>query len=316
MSLSSCPKPPLYVITGPTAAGKSAIAFEMAKKLNCTIISADSLQVYKHLNIGTAKPTEQMMNEVVHHCVDELEITEEYNAFLFRNRAAEIKKENDIQGVPTIICGGTGLFIDAFIYNFSCSLPTDKSLRAKLQKQADEEGVESLYTLLKQKDPNYAMRITKGDRQKILRALEVISLSGQSFSALQQEQNKKKEASLQTELRYIVVTQEREQLYERINMRVNKMFEEGLLEEVQSLSAAGYNRNLKPLKSIGYRELFSYLAGECSLKRAREEIQKNSRHLAKRQLTWHRRKEFAEWIDSSNLTLEEVINIIFTLKTP
>ncbi len=307
-------RPPLYVITGPTASGKSAIAFEMAGKLNTSIISADSLQIYKHLNIGTAKPSVEMRQEVVHHCVDELEVDEEYNAFLFRNRADKVKKENDASGLPTLICGGTGLFIDAFIYGFSCSLPTDKELRSSLHEEARTLGVEALFERLRREDPAYAGRITKGDRQKIIRALEVISLSGKTFSTFQEEQNKKRKLSLPPELRYIVITQERTQLYNRINRRVDEMFQQGLTEEVKALLDAGYNTNLKPLRSIGYKETIACLEGKCSPEEAKEAIKQNSRHLAKRQLTWHRRKEFARYVDVSNISTDKVTEDILSLK--
>lgn len=292
------------IITGPTAVGKSNTALIVAEELGLEIISADSLQVYKELNIGTSKPSKAERAQVPHHCINIVKPDEEFNANLFAKTAKRLQAENQAKGKHTLICGGTGLFIEAFLYNFDCSIPADEKIREEITKLLEEKGIEKLFTLLQEKDPEYAARITTGDRQKLIRALEVEQITGKPFSSFHRN---KLEMQLDPSVLYIVLTQERKKLYERINARVDQMMKEGLYEEVISLLEKGYERDLKSLKSIGYRELIACHFGEISRDEAIEKIKQHSRKLAKRQFTWHRRHKEAISIDIDEQNPVEVI---------
>ncbi|MBF0273620.1 MAG: tRNA (adenosine(37)-N6)-dimethylallyltransferase MiaA [Nitrospinae bacterium] len=296
------------IITGPTAVGKTEVAIGLALRLEIDIISSDSLQVYKKLNIGTSKPTEKELKKVHHHCIDIVEPDEEFNASFFAEISEKLEEKNRRKGNITLLCGGTGLFIDAFLNDYSCSIPSNKNVREKYNQLAKEKGVEKLYEELKKIDAVYAERITLKDRQKIVRAMEVYEITGNRFSFYHGQKSSRNN----NETLYVVLHQGRKELYERINQRVEKMMEAGFIDEVKSLIKSGYNRELKPLKSIGYNELIAHYFGEISLDEAIEKIKTNSRRLAKRQLTWHRRRSDAVYIDIDEIKnpVEHILGLI------
>lgn len=301
-------EPKTIIITGPTAVGKSNTALILAEQLGLEIISADSLQVYKQLNIGTSKPSEAELARVLHHCINIVEPDEEFNANLFSKITKKLQKENQKKNKHTLLCGGTGLFIEAFLHDFECSIPSDEKVREEITKLGEERGLEYLYGILQEKDSKYAKKVTAGDRQKIVRALEVEQITGKPFSSFHRDREKE---PVDPSVHYIVLSQERKKLYDRINARVDQMMDEGFYEEVVSLLKKGYGRELKALKSIGYNELIAYHFGEITREEAVKKIKQNSRRLAKRQFTWHRRHKEAIVIDIDEQNpVEEILKLL------
>ncbi len=298
---------PLILICGPTGVGKSSLSVKLAKRIGGEIISADSVQVYKGLNIGSAKITKEEMAGVPHYLTDVLEPDESFGVDIFQKMAkeaiSEIYKNNHIP----IVCGGTAFYIQALLYDidFTEEEALDHTYRDSLLKMGETlEGSKELWERLNSIDPEYAGITHFNNVKRVARALEYHYNTGRLFSQYNREQANRKSSYNHT---YFAITDNREALYERINMRVDKMAEEGLVEEVRELLNQGYSSNLNSLSSIGYKEICSYLSGECSYEEALENIKKNSRHYAKRQLTWLRRERDVIFVNREKFESEEAI---------
>ena len=301
-------KKPLVVIVGPTAVGKSEVAIELAKKINGEIVSCDSRQVYEHLNIGTAKPTKEERKKIPHHLIDIIKPHEEFNAFLYAQKAHKtISKIHRKRKIP-ILVGGSGLYLRAVINGIFPGAGKNKEIRKRLEKFSSG----TLYKRLKEADPKTALRLHPHDKVRIIRALEVYELTGQLISALQKVSKGKKP---DYDLTMIGLKRKREELYKRINRRVEEMIEEGLVKEVKDLLKRGFSKDLIALKGLGYREIIGYLDGEYDLKEAIRLLKRNSRRFAKRQLTWFNKDRRIHWIeiaekDSANRVASQITNIV------
>ncbi|WP_062050866.1 tRNA (adenosine(37)-N6)-dimethylallyltransferase MiaA [Bacillus sp. JCM 19034] len=289
-------KDKLLVIVGPTAVGKTALSIELAKRYHGEIISGDSMQVYKGMDIGTAKATVEEQQGIPHHLIDIKNPTEPYSVADFQSAAMPfITTINNKKKVP-ILVGGTGLYVNAVIHQYELHKKQgDNDLRHKLEQLAVENGSMHVYKLLQEADPVSAKQIHPNNVRRVIRALELTKVTGIPFS----EQQKEEEMESPYDLVYLALTMDRDQLYERINKRVDLMMEQGLLEEVTRLYRQGI-QNCQSVQAIGYKELYQYLDGEISLEAAIDLLKKNSRHYAKRQLTWFRNKTDATWFDMSN----------------
>lgn len=290
-------KKPFVIIGGPTACGKTSLSIELAKKINGEIISADSMQVYRYMDIGTAKVTEEEKQGVPHYLVDELYPDEEYNVMVFQQKARAYMRDIWEKGKIPILVGGTGFYINALLFdNDFTETENDTSFREACYAQAEKEGVEALFARLKEVDPEYAQTIHANNVKRVSRALEYHYLTGEKFSVHNAEQKVK---SSPYNAAVIILTMEREKLYERINHRVDLMMEQGLLQEVKGLLDHGYHAGLVSMQGLGYKEFIPYFQGECTLKEAVEQLKKGTRHFAKRQLTWFRRQIDGLWVDLS-----------------
>jgi len=277
-------KPQLIVISGPTGSGKTSLSIRLAQALNCSILSADSRQVFKEMRIGSAAPEESQLNEVPHYFIGSKRIQDPFNAGIFEQEALEtlatLFKENPIQ----IVCGGTGLYIDALLNGFDELPESDPEIRKELDIIFTHSGIEALQIELQNLDPVYYAQVDIHNPQRIMRALEVIRKTGLPYSSLR----KKKMAERDFTVVYLATDLVRETLYANINARTEKMIEQGWLKEAEELYP---HRKLNALQTVGYKELFAYFDGEISLDRAIELIQQNTRRYAKRQLTWLRNKQ-------------------------
>lgn len=283
----------LLVIAGPTAVGKSSIAMKIAKELSTDIISCDSAQVYKYMDIGTAKPTQQERAEVKHHLVDYVMPDEEYSAVRYKDDCDSVIRRLFEQGKVPLIVGGTGMYLNAVLYemSFGSAYKSDK-IREELQRLLKEKGSDYLYDMLKEIDYETALMLHKNDVKRIIRAIEIFKLSGKKKSEQTENFTKKK----RYRFHFVVLNCDRKYLYERINRRVDDMMEKGLLQEVERLVAMGY-KYCKSLQAIGYKELLDYLDGKYTLDQAVEKIKQFTRNYAKRQLTWFRKVPDAVWYD-------------------
>ncbi len=290
-------KKPLLIVAGPTGCGKSAISVDIAKMIGAEIISADSVAVYKYLDIGSAKPTTEQMQGIRHHLVDILSPDEYFGVDRFVTLASEAIKEIYEKGSIPIIVGGTHFYIQALLYgiDFDTEGEHDDSFRNECYETAsDEKGIMSLYERLLDVDPEYAHSVHPNNVKRVIRALEYHHYSGEKFSKYNEEQSKK---TSDYNFVYTALNMERAALYQRIDKRVDMMIDSGLEDEVRSILGMGYDRNINSLSSIGYKEMIAYINGECDLEKAIEDIKKNSRHLAKRQLTWLKRENDVHIID-------------------
>lgn len=270
------------VILGPTAVGKSAMALEIAEKLQWEILSCDSRQVYRKMDIGTAKPSRSQQERVTHWLVDILDPSESYSAFGFAKEALQIIRERAACGKTVLICGGTGLYFKCLSEGLSAPVDSDPLIREKLMMEAQSDGVSSLYNQLQAKDPDSAARIHPNDLQRIVRALTVYYQTGMPFSEIRRE----KKAAEDLEFKVVKLTCDRQWLYERINNRVIEMINNGLWDEFLGLIKQGYHEKSPGLQCVGYKELFAHYYGKCSIAEAIAFIQQNSRRYAKRQITW------------------------------
>jgi tRNA dimethylallyltransferase len=294
----------ILTILGPTASGKTKVSLEIADKINGEIISADSRQVYKFMDIGTAKPSLEQRKRIPHHLIDIVEPDKYFSAADYSTRARRAIKEILSRGKEPLIVGGSGLYLRALFKGFFKGPGRDENLRRKLKEKAEKFGTESLYQELKEKDPEAAEKIGPHNLVRIIRALEVYELSGQRISELQK---KGEYPSREFEFIKIGLKIDREKLYQRIDQRVEDMISSGLVDEVESLKIRGYDLSLAPLRTFGYKEIFQYLEGEISLDEAKEKIKLNTRHFAKRQLTWFRKEEGTIWIEAEKKNLENEI---------
>ena len=296
---------PLLILAGPTAVGKSDISVKVAKAFGGECISADSIQVYKGLTIGSGKITEEEMEGVPHHLLDILDPKEDYDASAFQRMARE--KVEDIyrrERLP-ILVGGTGFYIQAMLRDIDFQEEDEaekERLRSKLEKEMEERGSIALHEELKWVDPVSAEEIHPHNRQRIMRALEYFYLHK---SPISKHNQKEKEKEALYDSLFLVLNRNREDLYEGINARVEKMFQDGLVSEVEAFSNKGYTEHSPGFKGIGYRELFPYLRGECSLSECKSLIQQNSRHYAKRQLTWFKREKNTIFVEAENFQSRE-----------
>ena len=288
-------KKPLIVLTGPTAAGKTELSIALAKKLNGAIISADSMQVYKYMNIGSAKIRPEEMQGVRHYLVDVLDPREEFHVARFQQMAKEALEEIYRNGQLPIVVGGTGFYIQALLKDIDFDESSGElPCRKELEETARREGGAVLYERLKQVDPESAEAIHPNNVKRVIRALEFYQETGQPISLHNREQKEKQPPYTYA---YFVLNDDRARLYERIDRRVDRMVEQGLVEEVRWLKEHGYDRSLVSMQGLGYKELFPYLDGTCSLEEAVEIIKRDTRHFAKRQITWFKREPDVIWLN-------------------
>ncbi|MCR5129002.1 MAG: tRNA (adenosine(37)-N6)-dimethylallyltransferase MiaA [Lachnospiraceae bacterium] len=293
-------KSPLIIIAGPTATGKSAAAVKVAKEIGGEVISADSMQVYRGMDIGSAKITEEEMQGVPHHLIDVLDPTEDFNVTIFQKMAKEAMRGIYDRGHIPIICGGTGFYIQSVLYDIDFTTEdTDFAYRHSLEKLAEEKGTAVLYEMLKEVDPASCESIHENNVKRVIRALEYYHETGQPISAHNAEQRDKEEAY---DTMFFVITDERAEMYERIDRRVEQMMAAGLVEEVQRLKDMGIPRTAVSMQGLGYKEIYDCLNGECTTEEAVYTIQRDTRHFAKRQLTWFKREPSVIWIDRSVYT--------------
>lgn len=300
-------KPIVYVIGGPTASGKSKLAVELAKKVNGEIISADSMQIYKEMNIGTAKVNKEEMQGVQHYLVDFVSPDERYSVSNFKKDAEKAIEEILEKGKTPIVVGGTGLYIDSLIYGIEFqNEEVDLEYREKLNKIADEKGLESLYKKAQEIDPEAMKKISINDRKRIIRVLEIYHKTGKTKTE-QELQSRKNEVKY--EYKVFAITMDREKLYERIEKRVDFMIEQGLIEEVKKILEK-YHTFPTAMQGLGYKEVVEYLEGSCTKEEMIEKIKKETRHYAKRQLTWFRKNKETIWLDGEKSTDENVSIIL------
>ena len=306
-------KKPLIVIGGPTACGKTGFSIKLAKEIDGEIISADSMQVYRYMDIGTAKVTPEEADGVPHYLIDEFDPDEEYNVMLFQQKAKAYMEQIWAKGKVPILVGGTGFYINALLYdNDFTETENDTTYREECYKLAQEQGPEVLFERLKAVDPEYAEIMHANNVKRVTRALEYHYLTGQKFSEHNAEQ---KEKETPYDAAVIILNMDREKLYERIELRIDIMMEQGLLEEVKSLLDKGYTPDLVSMQGIGYKEFIPYFNGECSLEEAVIQLKTNTRRFAKRQLTWFRRQIDGLWVDLTTASGEDVMgNVMDYLK--
>ena len=300
-------KIPVIVVAGATASGKTALAIDIAKSVNGEIVSADSMQIYKYMDIGTAKPTENERKECPHHLIDFVEPDCDFSVADYVKLAHEKILDITNRGKMPIICGGTGLYINSVINDVDFGeYENDYSVRNRLTEMLEKDGVDALIERLREIDPVSAKRLHPNNTKRIIRAIEFYEISGVPIS-VHQEMTKQRESRYEPLM--FMINLDREVLYERINRRVDIMVEDGLIDEVSSLMERGYSRELNSMQGIGYKEVISSLYKEVSLDCAIDMIKQNSRRYAKRQLTWFRRDERINMLDSLNAS-EKAIEII------
>lgn len=285
---------PIICIAGPTASGKTSLAVELAKELNGEVVSCDSMQVYRRMDIGTAKPTVDEMQGIPHHMIDVAEPDEDFSVSRYCRLASPIVDDIVARGKTAIIAGGTGLYMDSLIRGNAFAPFPATGVREKLEAQADAEGMEAMLNWLRSVDPESAARLHPSDRKRIIRALEVYLETGQTIT----EHNRKTQEipPKYTPLWLGLDFADRSELYRRIDLRVESMLEMGLIAEIKNLLASGIPAKCTALQAIGYKEFVNALNGEETILQAAEEVKKSSRHYAKRQLTWFRRNQAMHWL--------------------
>lgn len=294
---------PLVILTGPTAVGKTALSIKLASEIGGEIISADSMQVYRQMDIGSAKIKPEEMGGIPHHLIDILEPEEEFNVCLFEKLALEAMEQIYERGHIPVVVGGTGFYIQALLYQIDFTEEeTDTAFRDKLWQLGEEKGNHYLHELLRKVDPESAEEIHENNRKRVIRALEFYENCGKPISTHNKEQRQKTSAYNSC---YFVLTDDRKKLYERIESRVDQMLSKGLVDEVRTLKERGCNASMVSMQGLGYKEILEYLDGRCSLLEAVEKIKKETRHFAKRQLTWFRREKDVIWIDKQAFAYDE-----------
>lgn len=296
-------KKPLIILTGPTAVGKTKLSIALAKAVNGEIISADSMQVYQYMDIGSAKIKKEEMQGVPHYLIDVLKPEEEFHVVRFQEMAKQAMEEIYAKGKIPILTGGTGFYIQAVVKDIDFSENTEKSeIRSRLEKLAREQGCEYLHQKLLEVDPDSAKKIHANNVKRVIRALEYYELTGEKIS-LHNEREAAKESPYC--YAYFVLNDLREKLYQRIDARVDEMLKEGLIQEVEKLSKMGYTRNMVSMQGLGYKEILAYLEGECSLEEAVYILKRDTRHFAKRQITWFKREPDVIWVDKPEFGYED-----------
>lgn len=293
----------LIVLTGPTAVGKTSLSIALAKAVDGEIISADSMQVYKYMNIGTAKITEEEKCGIPHFLIDELEPDEEFNVTIFKNKVMGYIEDIKSRGKVPIIVGGTGFYIQSVIYDINFNeYGDDSKVRKKYEAMAETLGKSELHKKLALVDREYADSVSENNVKKVVRALTFFEMTGEKLS----EHNKReRERSSPFDFAYFVLTMDRKKLYERIDKRVDLMFDMGLVDEVKALMAKGYDKSLVSMQGIGYKEVIDYLSGKTSLEECIDIIKRDTRHFAKRQLTWFKREKVVTYIDKDEFDAED-----------
>lgn len=290
-------KKPMVILTGPTAVGKTALSIELAKRINGAVISADSMQVYKHMDIGSAKIMPEEMQGIKHYLIDEFEPDEEFHVVRFVERAKQCLEEIYADGKIPIIAGGTGFYIQALLYDIDFTEQEgDPAYRASLEQLAVKQGADYLHGMLRTVDPASADAIHANNIKRVIRALEFYHLSG---SRISEHNEKERQKTSPYNFAYFVLTDDRAHLYERIDRRVDLMVEQGLVDEVRHLKDMGYHKEMVSMQGLGYKEILSYLDGEMTLEEAIYIIKRETRHFAKRQLTWFRRERDVIWFDKA-----------------
>ena len=290
-------KKPMVILTGPTAVGKTALSIELAKRIHGAVISADSMQVYKHMDIGSAKIMPEEMQGIKHYLIDEFEPDEEFHVVRFVERAKQCLEEIYADGKIPIIAGGTGFYIQALLYDIDFTEQEgDPAYRASLEQLAIKQGADYLHGMLRTVDPASADAIHANNIKRVIRALEFYHLSG---SRISEHNEKERQKTSPYNFAYFVLTDDRAHLYERIDRRVDLMVEQGLVDEVRHLKDMGYHKEMVSMQGLGYKEILSYLDGEMTLEEAIYIIKRETRHFAKRQLTWFRRERDVIWFDKA-----------------
>lgn len=288
-------KRPLVILTGPTAVGKTSLSIQLAKQLHAEIISADSMQIYKYMDIGSAKIKPAEMEGIRHYLVDELMPDEEFNVVIFQQKAKTAMQEIYKRGKIPLIVGGTGFYIQAVLYDIDFkSTKEETAYRDSLEQLAADHGAQYLHDMLQSVDAPSAEAIHCNNVKRVIRALEYYHQTGSPISVHNETERQKASPYA---FCYFVLNDERERLYEKIDKRVDLMMQEGLLNEVMRLKAMGYDRTLISMQGLGYKELLAYLEGEYPLEEAVRIIKRDTRHFAKRQLTWFRREKEVTWIE-------------------
>lgn len=304
-------KTPIIILTGPTAVGKTDLSINLAKKINAEIISADSMQIYEYMDIGSAKVDFDEMDGIKHYLIDEVKPDYPFSVSEFQQRANKYIKQITDKGKKVIVTGGTGLYLNSLIYNMDFAKnDANNVLRDQLAKELEKYGIDYMHDKLKELDEESANRIHKNNTKRVIRAIEV-ALSGNKMNDFSSDLkfNENYEPII------IILNRDRQHLYERINKRVDIMFEKGLVDEVKNLLNLGYTKDMISMQGIGYKEIIKYLDKEYTFDETKEIIKRDSRRYAKRQLTWFRRYENAKWYDLDkyddlNLLKDEIINYI------
>lgn len=304
-------KQPLIILTGPTAVGKTDLSISLAKAVNGEIISADSMQVYRNMDIGTAKIMPDEMQGIRHHLIDVLDPSEDFNVFLFKELATKAMNEIYERGHVPIIAGGTGFYIQSVLYDIDFSNEeNDNSYRKELEVLALEKGAEYVHNMLKEIDIESAEQIHFNNTKRVIRALEYYHLTGQKMSDHNKEQRAKESPY---NFAYFVLNDLREKIYERINKRVDIMVENGLVEEVRKLVSMGYTREMVSMQGLGYKEIIDYFNGEISLEEAIYRLKRDTRHFAKRQLTWFGREKTVTFVNKNEFNNDTGLILDFML---
>ncbi len=296
-------KKPLIVLTGPTAVGKTALSIALAKQLGCEIISADSMQIYKYMDIGSAKIMPQEMEGVPHYLVDVLKPEEEFHVVRFQQMAKEAMEQIYAHGNIPLLVGGTGFYIQAVTRDIDFTEgEEDRVYRSSLEEIAKTKGPEILHQRLQEIDPPSAASIHANNVKRVIRALEFYHLNGYPISRHNQQESEKESPY---NLAYFVLNDERSHLYERIDKRVDLMMESGLVEEVRRLKAMGYDRSMVSMQGLGYKELLAWMDGEFSLDEAVRILKRDTRHFAKRQITWFKREKDVIWMNKPDYDYDD-----------
>lgn len=295
--------PPLVVLTGPTAAGKSRLSVALAKRIGGEIISADSMQVYRHMDIGSAKITEEQMQGIPHHLIDVLEPWEDFNVVIFQHKCRECLGKIYRRGHIPILAGGTGFYIQAILREIDFTQSQeDTAYRRRLEQLAAAQGAQALHELLQQADPASAAAIHPNNIKRTIRALEYFQLTGERISGHNEKERQKENAYRSC---YFVLNDDRAILYDRIDRRVDEMLSLGLVDEVRRLRDMGCKKGMTSMQGLGYKEILGYLEGEMTLDEAVYRIKRDTRHFAKRQLTWFRREQEVIWLDRQRFDSRE-----------
>ncbi|MEJ2037392.1 MAG: tRNA (adenosine(37)-N6)-dimethylallyltransferase MiaA [Desulfosarcinaceae bacterium] len=292
----------IVVICGPTGVGKTGFAIELARRFSGQIVGADSMQIYRRMTIGTAKPTAEEQAAVRHHLVDFLEPDQPFDAAAYAREADKVLAALDAQNILPMVVGGTGLYIKALLYGLLDSRPVDPELRRDLRRQAEKEGPEALHRQLARKDPPSAARIHPNDTYRIIRALEILATTGQPLSELRHGHGfaKPRYTALQ-----IGLDMPRDALYHRIDQRVDLMLSQGLEQEVRALLEQGFDPNLKSMQSLGYRHMVAYLQKRADRQETLRTLKRDHRRYAKRQLTWFRADPGVQWVQAGDVRRAE-----------
>lgn len=305
-------KKPLIILTGPTAVGKTKASIDLAKAIGGEIISADSMQVYRHMDIGSAKITKEEMQGVKHYLIDVLEPDEEFHVVKFQQLAKEAMEEIYEKGKIPILVGGTGFYIQALLYDIDFTENNeDVTYRKELEEIANIKGAEYLHKMLENVDEKSAQMIHANNVKRVIRALEFFKQTGQKISE-HNERERAKESPYQ--FCYFVLNDTREHLYRRIELRIDHMLKEGLIDEVKTLQEKGYTRDMTSMQGLGYKEILDYLNGVNSLEEAIYILKRDTRHFAKRQITWFKREKDVIWVNKDQFNYNEEKILEFLLK--